>query len=298
MEVADVRKAMAWLATVAVLALGLAGGIVLVLNHPGQSTPLWALWAPLAVAVSTSAAAVLVYGIRRWFELNTLLKQPRPQLRVRVRSVAIPVAVFATVAVLIINVPRFLPERTDAHATWQNGLLVSLVVLAGIPAWGVMYGVWHVAAIGPLPEAPGEKVVVLKGLRRLLLRLLAVAGAVVALVTFQFGTLMMLERNEGMPLGDLPPQYALVFGGVGSLLVAVAYVPGWAALQRRGRELCQQLFPIGDRNDGPAILSWASDLKKMEQLLGVDRSIMADLKNGLAILAPLLAGAAATLLPH
>jgi hypothetical protein len=293
-----VKKATAWLATAAVLALGLAGGIVLVLNHPGQSTPLWKLWAPLAVALSTSAAAVLIYGIRRWFELNALLK-PTPELPpVRVRSVALPVAIFATVAVLIINGPRFLLERVDAHATWQNGLLVSLVVLAGIPAWGVMYGVWRVASTVSLSDAQGKRVVLLIGLRRLLLRLLAVAGAVVALVTFQFGTLMMLERHEGLPLGDLPPQYALIFGGVGSLLVAVAYVPGWAALQRRGRELCQQLFPIGDRNDGPAILSWASDLKKMEQLLGVDRSIMADLKNGLAILAPLLAGAAATLLPH
>lgn len=285
------RRATASLAAFAVLALGLAGGSVLVLKHPGQWTPLWRLWAPLAVALSTSAAAVLVYGLRRWSELIAL----HP---VRVRNVALPVAAVATMGVLAINVTRFLPERADANGTWQNGLLVSLVVIAGIPAGGVMYGVRHVASTGPLPNSLGEQVVLLIALRALLQRLLAAFGGLVALVTFQFGALMMLEKSEGLPLGDLPPQYPVVFGGVGSLLVALAYVPGWAALQRRGREVCQHLFPMKDLNDGPAILNRASDMKKMEQLLGVDRSVLADLKNGLAILAPLLAGAAATLLPH
>jgi hypothetical protein len=208
------------------------------------------------------------------------------------------VAAVAIVGVLVINIARVVPEWAKAHTTWQNALLVSLVVVAGIPGWGVMFGVWYLAYFGPLPDPSGARVFLLVGLRRLLLRLLAIAGAVVTLVTFQFGTLMMLEKSEGLPLGDLPPQYALVFGGVGSLLVAAAYVPGWVALQRRGRELCQDLFPIKELDDGPAILSRALDLKKMEQILGVDRSILADVKNGLAVLAPLLAGAAATLLPH
>jgi hypothetical protein len=115
-------------------------------------------------------------------------------------------------------------------------------------------------------------------------------------VTFEFGALMMLEKSAHLPLGDLPPQYTLVFGGVGSLLVALAYVPGWAALQRRGHDLCE--FPMKGLNDGQAILNRASDSQKMEQILGADRNVLADLQNGLAILAPLLAGAAATLLPH
>ncbi|WP_406045736.1 hypothetical protein OG799_15415 [Micromonospora sp. NBC_00898] len=161
-----------------------------------------------------------------------------------------------------------------------------------------MYGVRHVASTWPVPNTPGERVVLLLALRRLLRRLLAAVGTLVALVTFQFGALMMLEKSTHLPLGDLPPQYTLVFGGMGSLLVALAYVPGWAALQRRGQELCEHLFPIGDLNDGQTILSRVSDSQKMEQILGADRSVLADLQNGLAIPAPLLAGAAATLLPH
>jgi hypothetical protein len=45
-------------------------------------------------------------------------------------------------------------------------------------------------------------------------------------------------------------------------------------------------------------LSRAEDRNKLEQLLGVDRSIAADLQTGLAILGPLIASAAAAFLPH
>ena len=42
----------------------------------------------------------------------------------------------------------------------------------------------------------------------------------------------------------------------------------------------------------------AEDRNKLEQLLGVARSIVADLQTGLAILSPLIASAAAAFLPH
>lgn len=116
------RTATASVAALTAPVLGLAGGIAVVMTHPGHASQLWLVWAPLAVALSTSAAAVLVYGLRRWTELAAL----HP---VRVRDVAVPVAAIATIGVVAINVTRVLPERAHANATWHNGLLVSLVVL-------------------------------------------------------------------------------------------------------------------------------------------------------------------------
>src|SRR5215211_6161639 len=126
------RPAVVSLAAFAAPVVGLAGGIVVVMTHPGRAAPLWWVWAPLAVALSTSAALVVVYGFRRWIDLIALCQ-------VRVRDVAVPVVAIATVGVLAINVTRVLPDRAHADAPWQNGLLVSLVVLAGIPAGAVMY---------------------------------------------------------------------------------------------------------------------------------------------------------------
>ncbi|GAA3206799.1 hypothetical protein GCM10010532_029140 [Dactylosporangium siamense] len=95
----------------------------------------------------------------------------------------------------------------------------------------------------------------LLSLRRLLQRLLAAEGAVVTLVTFEFGAYCQIQSSPP------PAQYVFIFGGVGSTLVA-------------------------------------ADGQRLEQVLGADRGILADLQNGLAVAAPLLAGAVAAFLPH
>ena len=56
--------------------------------------------------------------------------------------------------------------------------------------------------------------------------------------------------------------------------------------------------PLYQAVDAAAILKQAEDRSKLEQLLGVDRSIAADLQTGLAIVGPLIASAAAAFLPH
>jgi hypothetical protein len=96
--------------------------------------------------------------------------------------------------------------------------------------------------------------------------------------------------------GTLPPQFVLVFGGLGSLLVALFYVPAATALQRWGQRVCHDLFPLEDANEPAAILSLAENRQQLEQLLGVDHGVVADLQAGLAILGPLLASAAAAFL--
>ncbi|MET7400326.1 hypothetical protein ABZS66_43255 [Dactylosporangium sp. NPDC005572] len=266
------------------VALGLfvGAGVVAAYRYQHPHGPLPLVWAALAVALGGCAGGILMYGRRRWAELTAV----HP---VRVREVAGPVVVIAVGGVLAVNVTRFLPGPAGS---WHSGLLVCLAILAGIPTGLVMFAVRRVACAEPRPGPVGRRVAALLGLRRLLQRLLAALGAVVALVTFEFSA-----YNELQP-SPRPDQYILIFGGVGSLLVAAAYVPAWTALQDSAHRLRGELFPLDDLADGPTILSNAADGQRLEQILGADRGILADLQNGMAVAAPLLAGAVAAFLPH
>lgn len=266
------------------IALGLlvGTGVVAAYWHEHPHDPLPLVWAALAIALGGCAGGVLTYGQRHWAELTGV----HP---VRVREVAGPVVAIAVGGVLAVNVTRFLPGPTGY---WHSGLLVSLAILAGIPAGLVMFAIRQLASAEPPADPVGRQVTVLLDLRRLLQRLLAAEGAVVTLVTFEFGAYSELLPNPR------PAQYILIFGGVGSALVAAAYLPARTALQHRARRLCGELFPLDDLDDGPTILSNATDGQRLEQVLGADRGVLADLQNGLIVAAPLLAGAVGAFLPH
>lgn len=51
-------------------------------------------------------------------------------------------------------------------------------------------------------------------------------------------------------------------------------------------------------DEASAILTAAADRQKLEQVLGADRNVLADMQTGLAVLRSLLAGGAAAFLPH
>lgn len=269
--------------------LGLVIGVTLVSTSPNKAAPLWSVWAPLALALSATGGVVFVYGFNRWAELVAL----HP---VRVSNVAAPILALVIVGLLVVNTWAFIPGAPPTN--WRGGLLLMLAILAGTPAAGVMYGVSHAAASEPLAPTAGGRLALLVALRQLLQRLLAAVGALVALVTLESGALLALDRSVHSEFGSRPPQYVLVFGGVGSVLVALAYSPGWTALQHRCTRLCDELFPMECLDEASMILGRAGDRQKLEQILGTERGILADMQSGMAILAPLLAGAAAAFLPH
>jgi hypothetical protein len=242
------------------------------------------VWAPLAAALIAAAGVVFVYGLRRWADLQVL----HPT---RVRDVAGPVAFIAVVGTLGVIGPGYLHVIPGSNA-WGSWLAVVAIVLA-VPAAGVMYGVRAAASSTKLNPTPGGEVALLIALRRLLERLLAAIGPLVALATLQKGAQIAMQRTAG-----LPAQYIVVFGAYGSLLAGLVYVPAWAALRNRGLRLCDELLSLEGLTRAPEILSRAGDRQKLEQILGADRNVLADLQTGLAILAPLLASAAVAFLPH
>jgi hypothetical protein len=278
--------------------VGFAYGSVVVLDfHHRASASFWLVWAFFAIAATTASGALFTYGLNRWRELTGLST-------VRVREVMWPVAALVGVSLTLMNVTIFVsgPPHLNMSNWLANQLGTGLVgmfgIVAAIPGAGAMYGVWRVASRDVLPGTRGEQVDLLLALRRLLQRLLAAAGSVVALVAFSAGTWWLLEHSLGTGYGTKPPQFVLVFGAFGSVIVGVVYGPAWTALQRHGRLLCEAMYPLRNLDQQDAILSRAADRQKLEQILGLDQSIISDLQGGLVILAPLLASAVAAFLPH
>jgi hypothetical protein len=261
-------------------------------------------WAVLAIAATTAAGLVFSYGLDRWQELKELCTIPA----------ALPViwrvTALAVVSLALMNVPILLPS---AHVTVSggkgsglgSGLVGMFAILAAVPAATVMIGMWRAVGGGaPLgtKEQPltlnGDQLSALLELRRLLQRLLAAVGSVVALVAFSYSTWWLLQRSLHTQFGTRPPQFVLIFGAFGSTLVGLIYGPAWTALQRRGRLLRDEMFPLREVDDVTKIVSIAADRHRLDQMLGLNRGFLADLQSGLVILAPLLAGAVAAFLPH
>ena len=170
-------------------------------------------------------------------------------------------------------------------------------VAGAVPGACLTYGIRR-AAISCVPGSQGDLTGLLLALRTLLQRLLAAAGLVVALVTFSAGTWWSLERSLHSPYGNRPSQFVLIFGAFGTTFVTLLYVPARGALQRRGEQLRDVLFPLHGLNDETVILSRASDRQALGEVLGLERGTFAYLQGGFVRLAPLIASAAAAFQPH
>jgi hypothetical protein len=264
------------------------GGLVLVLTYAGRTDPLWLVWASLALAVCVTSGTIFIYGLHRWSELKSIQSVSAGRVWTLVSTIAV-------VGVIGVNAPRFLPDAAEGN--WRNGVLLSLSIVASIPVAAVMYGVRDlvVGSVGNLDS--GDRLAAMLALRRLLQRLLTVVGWLPALVTFQAGALIALEKNLHTAFGNQPPQYLLVVGGFGSVLIALVYVPARSALRTQASRLCDELFPLRSTTSPAEILDTVDARQKVEPTLGVNGTIAADLQAGLIILSPLIASATASFLP-
>ncbi|MFI7696937.1 hypothetical protein ACIBQ6_48255 [Nonomuraea sp. NPDC049655] len=263
------------LRTVAVVT-ALALGLAIVLTSAYRTAPRWEMWAALALALTAASGAVLAYGVQRWRELTAL----RPA---SVREVLRPLGALLLVALLLVVLALALSP--DPLAGWRGWALSAIACLGALPAAATMSGIRRSA--GALEGGPGTRVATLISFRRLLRRLLGAVGLLVALATLALGA-----SPAPSPQGAV-----LIFGGNGSLLVALAYVPARAALREAATRLCDGLLPLGDADDAATVVARAEERAKLEQILEVDHNLMTDLQTGLVILGPLLSSAAAALLP-
>lgn len=269
-------------------AFGLLVGVTVVATFPTRSAPLWTVWAPIALALSTASGLAVNYGVNRWNDLVGI--QP-----LRARTAAQPVVVCAGLILVATNVTWLL--KGDAHADWRNTVLTGSALVASIPLASVINGIRLTAAPAE-PASAGHQLLRIIRLRELLDRSLAVGGAILALITLQTGSLLSLQRSMHAPFGNRPPAYVLVFGGVATVILVLAYVPSWRAVQEYAGSTIDALFPIDDLTDASAVLLAAANRKQLREILSVQNDVFADLQSGIAALTPLLAGVASAFLPH
>jgi hypothetical protein len=242
-------------------AVGAAFGVTVAFTVGNRTALLWMTWAVLAIAATTAAGLVFSYGLGRWQDLSKLCTIPAKF------PVIWPVTALAVVSLALMNVPALLPS---AHVTVSggkgsglgSGLVGMFAILAAVPVATVMIGMWR-AVGGEAPLGPKDAPLTMKGdqlnalleLRRLLERLLAAVGSVVALVAFSYSTWWLLERSLKTQFGSRPSQFVLIFGAFGSTLVGLVYGPAWTALQRRGRRLRDEMFSLRNIDEVTKIVS-------------------------------------------
>ena len=177
---------------------------------------------------------------------------------------------------------------------------MALAAVGAIPAAATIFGVEHSARLQDPTATPGARVARLLALRRITQGLLPALGWLVALSTFALAAgIQVYEQVKGRdPPDPLARLQILVFGLGGSALVGLLFGAASGALRRHGRQLCDELFGLDEAADAPTLLSMAEDRQKLEQLLGIDRGLLAELQTGVIVLGPLLASAGAVFLPR
>ena len=274
------------------IAAGAGCGLAIVATVDYREESLWEVWAALAVALTTAAGAVFVFGAARLKELSREARD--------LRAVAVPLTASLGGAILAVAYP-LLQGNTSG---WRGPALVGLAIVGALPAGCTIHAVRRSAHAG-LPEATtnGERTARLIELGRLLRRrLLPAVGSLVALSTLALGAAVELQNiraldSAGAASESIPTEVTLVFGATGSLLVALLYVPAASAIRREGERLRDALFSLRDANEGAQLSDLAERRRRFEQLLEIDRDVFADLQTGAIVMGPVISSAIGGFLP-
>lgn len=255
----------------AVLVFGLAG-LGITLSHPDRGSLAWQVWAVLATALATAAGVTFLSGLFAWRSLCGSVDVSRAAVRMRVLALGGLFVVLGLVGVA-------------AGSSWRGIALTLGAVVGGGPSATVMFGMATARDLRSRTGTAGQLAVALQALRRLLLRQLSAVGALVALSTLALGS------TADLPSASTPPSLTVIFGGCGSALIALIYVPAALRLREWARELSDRLFSVDQIDDGDGLLSRLSRRHELEGLL-VGAGVLADMQTRVLILAPLLSSAA------
>ncbi|MFI5912071.1 hypothetical protein [Dactylosporangium sp. NPDC051541] len=277
-------RRISWWNGIFVAVLG-AAGFAVALSSAHRAEALWPVWAALAVGLCVAAGVVAGRGLASWQELARA--QRLPWSRTVLPTAAIGVGVLLALAAGELGAVH--PGRG-----WRGDVLVVLAFAGGSFAGVAMFGVATAAATRPDPGADmaglEAAIVELIALRRRLQGLLSALGSLVTLSTLALGAGILLGRNQ-------PPELVVVFGAGGSALVGLFYAPAAAALRGRGERLAALVFAAAKPGDVVGLIEQIERRSKLEQLLGLDRTVLGDLQSAIPVLGPLIA-AAAIFLPH
>lgn len=273
-----------------------------------------------AAAVGAGVGALTVYCDRPWWSSAEVRFGDRPQFLTYVVVFSVQVAIAAAVVVLVLHTLRDLwvyRARNGRQILGSGALLAALAgvaltaaharlptypfahheakedfgtVLVAVPALLAAAGMLLVqvavertvaAEAGP----SAEQIMRFADLRGRLQLLLTCLGAILGAAILAAGA----HRNAilaGRPDATYPTEWLLVYGGVLSGLVVLAYAPVHARVVGLGRRLRDRFVPM-PAADGAQWANWYADRAALEELLGLQVTAMASLRTGAAILTPL-----------
>jgi hypothetical protein len=285
------RKGPWWRGVVARCAYVVVGaGIGLAVSfwsiHKG--TAQWVVWASLAIGLTAASGTVFGYGLARWPEVVAL----GPVRPVRVVTYLALLAAAGIAMLTVSTVVSAIPTSAGTLTMTRRPIgliLVTVAALAGGPVAAGLAAIREQAAAGDTNADTGRRIEDLLALRRLLAGFLAALGAQVTLATLALGA-------SPTEWGPASAGVVVLFGATSSVFMAVAYAPAAGAVHAAARDLCRALVPLAGTaaTDLPARLA---QRRELEQALGIDRGLLADLQSSVVVIAPLLASAATVFLP-
>jgi hypothetical protein len=120
-------------------------------------------------------------------------------------------------------------------------------------------------------------------------------GGLIALAALSLGALRKAVISVGYSADAFPPTLTLAYGGYFTALVALVYLPAMTQIQRSGTRCLNFTHPTPSMVD-PEWNQKAADRQTLRNHLRLDATPTESLRSGLAIGAPLLAGALSLLL--
>jgi hypothetical protein len=263
-----------------VILAGAVAGFAIVWTHPDRGRDVWYGWAALGTLLGVLAGSAFGSGIARYRDVTAL--QP-----VRWVRVVPPVLLMAVVALGALPLSLVI---VDQGIIWQGLALAGLAIVGAVTAGAAVVAI-RILAIDGIAGEVGRRLGALLRLRLLLSRLTTVFGSLVVVLTLFTAAQRTLETGE-----KVPASLVIYTGAASAVVVALVYLPTAAVLRRRCIRFVDEEFPL----DGVAraqLIQAADDRHRLEGILGLHRTTLAELQNGLVIVAPLLASAGIALLP-
>ncbi|WP_212840331.1 hypothetical protein [Catellatospora sp. IY07-71] len=267
----------------------IVGGGIALTNGSKDERLIFVIVAALLGAASGEAFG---FGLSRWAEVRRMHRIVKRRVWFSLLTV------IAVAAGLVAATPLLLPEVAggngqaviEAHNLTARGIAISaLAIIGGLPSAATLAAVKQVAA-DPLPGTPGQQLDALLRLRRMCARMLSQLGILVLLVM----GVNAAARTVGI---DLDPGVVIFSGVVASFVVGTMYAPTAATLRRRGQIFVERHFAL-DHVPVAELVDAAENKGKLEKLLSLDQTTFGELKAGLVVLSPVVAGAVALMIQN
>ncbi|MEU7826623.1 hypothetical protein [Catellatospora sp. NPDC049133] len=238
----------------------------------------------VAALLGAAAGEAFGFGLSRWAEVRRLHVIVKRRVWLSVGSVLV------LAGALVYATPFVLRSDSGADNLTSRGVALSaLAIFGGLTSAATLAAVKQVVA-DPLPGTPGQQLDALLRLRRMCARMMSQLGILVLLV--------MAVNAAALDWGAALDKGVVLYSGVvASFVVGAMFAPTAATLRRRGQLYLERHFSLDEVATGELIEA-AENKAKLEKLLGLDQTTFGELKAGLVVLSPVVAGLIAVMIQN